>query len=56
MINTITSLDTKDGITVNEHFEKAALLWEEYRSRLGCTTQAHMQFSLQDLIQEHDLQ
>jgi hypothetical protein len=40
---------------VNEHFEKAALLWEEYRNRLGCSTHAHMQFALRDLVQEHDL-
>jgi hypothetical protein len=40
---------------VNEHFEKAALLWEEYRNRLGCSTHAHMQFAPQELVQEHDL-
>jgi hypothetical protein len=33
-INTIMGLDTEDGKTMNEHFEKAALLWEEYKNRL----------------------
>jgi hypothetical protein len=48
-------LDTEDGRTMNEHFEKAALLWKEYKNRLGCSTHAHMQFALRDLVLEHDL-
>jgi hypothetical protein len=37
-INTITSLDTEDGRVITDHMKKAALLWEEYKNRLGCST------------------
>jgi hypothetical protein len=33
--NTITSLTSEDGRSITDHGEKAALLWEEYRSRIG---------------------
>jgi hypothetical protein len=56
MFNTITTLDTQDGRTISTHSEKAAPIWEEYRNRLGCSTQPQMHFSLQQLVQEHDLQ
>jgi hypothetical protein len=49
-LNTITSLDTEDGRTVTEHLEKAALLWDEYRNRLGTSTHTLMHFNLQNLI------
>lgn len=55
MINTITSLDTEDGRTVSAHFEKAAILWEEYKGPMGLTMQPEMQYNLQELVQEHDL-
>jgi hypothetical protein len=55
-LNTITTLDTQDGRTVFAHSEKAALIWEEYRNRLGCSTQPQMHFTLQQLVQERDLQ
>jgi hypothetical protein len=55
-INTITSLDTEDGMTVTGNLEKATLLWEEYMNRLGTSSHTHMHFNLQDLIQSHDLQ
>jgi hypothetical protein len=54
-LNTITSLDTEDGRTVTEHLEKATLLWDEYRNRLGTSTHTRMHFNLQNLIQPHEL-
>jgi hypothetical protein len=54
-LNTITSLDTLDGRTVSDHHGKASLLWEEYKARLDCSTQTHMFFNIQDLVQQHDL-
>jgi hypothetical protein len=50
------TLDTQDGRTISTHYEKAALIWEEYRNKLGCSTQPQMHFTLQQLVQEHDLQ
>ncbi|CAO2167262.1 unnamed protein product [Urochloa humidicola] len=53
-LNTITSLDTEDGRTVSEHFEKAALLWEEYKNRMGHTTNPQMLYNLDTLVQHQD--
>jgi hypothetical protein len=55
-LNTITSLDTSDGRLLTSHAEKAAHLWEEYRSRLGSSVQPTMKFNLQQLVQSHDLE
>jgi hypothetical protein len=55
-INTITSLDTKEGRTISSHTEKAAILLEEYRNRLGTSVQPQMHFNLQELITQHDLE
>jgi hypothetical protein len=35
---------------------KATILWEEYKSRLGTTTETNMVFELQDLITQHNLE
>jgi hypothetical protein len=55
-INTITSLDMEDGSVVTSHPEKAALLWEEFKKRLGDYIQTEMHFNLGSLVQYHDLQ
>jgi hypothetical protein len=55
-INTITSLDTKDGRPIFEQDEKAALIWDEYRKRMGCTTHPEMKFNLNDIVHLQDLQ
>jgi hypothetical protein len=55
-INTITSLDTEDGRTIFEHDEKEALIWEEYRKRMGCTTHPEMKFNFNEIVHEQDLQ
>jgi hypothetical protein len=54
--NTITSLDTVDGGTVNGHHGKTSLLWEEYKARLGCSAQTQMFFNIHELVQQHNLQ
>lgn len=54
-INTITSLDTTAGTTGTTHHEKASLLWEEYKDRIGQTENPTMLFNQQELLQRHDL-
>jgi hypothetical protein len=49
-------LDTEDGRTIFEHDEKAALIWEEYRKRMGCTTHPEMKFNFNEIVHEQDLQ
>jgi hypothetical protein len=55
-INTITSVGTDEGKIVIEHSEKASLIWDEYKKRMGCTTHPQMQFNLHEIVQEQDLQ
>jgi hypothetical protein len=55
-LNTITSLDTADGRIITDHYGKAGLLWEEYKNRLGCPANVSMQFNLQQLVQENNLE
>jgi hypothetical protein len=54
-LNTITSLIIEDDRLVSDHGEKAALLWEEYRNRLGQSVQIEMHFDLSNLIHQHCL-
>jgi hypothetical protein len=54
-INTITSLDAEVGRVLTSHPEKAALLWDEFKQRLGSTIQSKMFLDLRDLVQTHDL-
>ena len=49
-INTITSLETEDGRSVCDHSEKATLLLEEYKQRMGCTTSPDMLYNLSQLV------
>jgi hypothetical protein len=53
-LNTITSLDTDDGRTVTYHNEKATLLLEEYKKRMGCSSNPTMLYNLTELIQPSD--
>jgi Holliday junction resolvase RusA-like endonuclease len=32
------------------------MLWEEYKDRLGCSTQTQMHFDLHELVQHHNLE
>jgi hypothetical protein len=51
--NIITSLEAQDGRVVYDHFEKAALLLENFKARMGQTTDPHMQYNLDELIELH---
>ena len=53
-LNTITSLEDEDGRAVVEHFEKAALLWNTYKNRMGVTENPQMLFNLEDLVNKHN--
>ena len=52
--NTITSIETSDGRVVMEHNEKAAVLLETFKGRMGTTTNPHMCFNLEELILRND--
>jgi hypothetical protein len=41
---------------ITSHAKKAALLLEEYKNRLGLSTQTQMHFNLLDLVPTQDLQ
>jgi len=53
-INTITSLMTDDGRFVTEHNEKAALLLEDFRKRMGYSSNPTMQYNLTELVQTRE--
>jgi hypothetical protein len=55
-LNTITSLASDDGRNISDHIEKAAMLWNEYRNRLGQSVNTIMHFDLQNLVHQHNLQ
>jgi hypothetical protein len=40
---------------LTSHEDKGTLLLEEYKNRLGQTTQTHIHFNLSELVQTHDL-
>jgi hypothetical protein len=46
----------QEVVQESAHYGKAGLLWEEYKNRLGCTTNVSMQFNLQQLVQENNLE
>ena len=52
--NTITSLETQDGRIIHDHFEKAALLLENFRARMGNSINPEMQYNLDDLVVNHE--
>jgi hypothetical protein len=53
-LNTITSLETEDGRTVTDHNEKAAVLLEEYKKRMGCSANPRMLYNLGQLMQPRE--
>jgi hypothetical protein len=52
--NTITSLETQDGRVIYDHFEKTALLLENFRTRMGSSISPEMQYNLDDLVLNHE--
>ena len=53
-INIITSLVAEDGRDIFDHHEKAAILLEEYKGRMGCSTTPSMLYNLEQLVQRND--
>jgi hypothetical protein len=49
-LNTISSLETSDGNLITGHSEKAALLWEAYKERMGKTDNPTMLFDIPSLV------
>lgn len=52
--NNITHLEAQDGRIATEHNEKAAILLETYKTRMGHTENPIMHFDLSNLVQMHE--
>jgi hypothetical protein len=50
--NSIMSLVDQNGEVKFKHDEKAAIIWESFKDRLGSSEFSHMYFNLVELIQE----
>lgn len=50
----IVSIRDTDGTYVSEHVQKANLLWNAYRERLGCSEHTSMAYNLSSILPEHD--
>ena len=44
----------EDGRDIFDHHEKAAILLEEYKGRMGCSTTPSMLYNLEQLVQRND--
>ena len=51
--NNIANLQTPDGLVVEDHNGKEALLFHAYSDRLGTSSPTHMHFDLPSLIRPH---
>jgi hypothetical protein len=49
--NTITSLETDDGVSISGHEEKAVGLWEVFKNRMERSGNPQMLFNLEELVQ-----
>jgi hypothetical protein len=52
--NTISQVLNEEGIWVQDHSGKEALLWSSFRNRLGISTKINMLFNLEHLITPRD--
>jgi hypothetical protein len=52
--NTITSLEAEDGRIVYDHFQKVALLFENFKARMGHTTEPNMLYNLDEIVSTHN--
>jgi hypothetical protein len=52
--NTISQILNEDGIWVQDHSRKEALLWSAFRNKLGISTEVSMLFNLEHLITPRD--
>ncbi|XP_071678500.1 uncharacterized protein [Lolium perenne] len=53
--NHIASIKSEDGIITSLHDQKAAILWNAFRNRMGKTEPTEMKFDLSSLITPQDL-
>jgi retron-type reverse transcriptase len=53
--NLIASLKDETGMVINDHQGKAALIWKEFKDRMGVSSNTEMLFDLHDLISPTDL-
>lgn len=54
--NFIVSITGPDGNLVTEHDQKANMLWEAYKNRLGCSEFTSIEYDLSSILTAHDLQ
>jgi len=54
--NFIVSITGPDGNLVTEHDQKANMLWEAYKNRLGCSEFTYIEYDLSSILTAHDLQ
>jgi hypothetical protein len=52
--NLISSLQKNDGSLVSKHEDKALLLWESYKERLGTSEFTHIYFDFHNLLLPSD--
>jgi hypothetical protein len=53
--NAITTLQRPDGSVVSEHHEKAGLLWQSFRDRLGISLPSSNEFDFSQFFSPTDL-
>jgi hypothetical protein len=53
--NFISSFSLSHGVLVTEHDQKAGILWEEYKSRLGISEYIGNSFNLTSFLQVQEL-
>jgi hypothetical protein len=52
--SSIMTLEDSEGGLVSKHEEKAQMLWEAYKERLGKSEYTHMYFNLPDLLHNQE--
>ena len=53
--NSIASLSLPDDVIVTNHDQKAGILWEAFKNRLGVSVFTEVTYDLHSLLQRHDL-
>lgn len=53
--NYISNILGPDGTIYSKHDQKAVIIWQSYKERLGQSTNATMMFDLTEIIQPHNL-
>lgn len=53
-ISTITSLESENDRVATDHHEKAAILLDAYKARMGTASRPKMYFNLNNLVRKHN--